>query len=406
MNRKTAVIFSGKSTTAMPGGLGAYAHNICRIFNELGYDVHLFGYGKSNSTFQLPYATAYTIRVRSGSLSSLAAPIINFQLARAAQKLLEHADVAQTIILGAGIWAEAGNTLKKSLENHPGSRRVIGAYFTTFMHEYRGQIAGAPVKDYGVFSNLMVRLSYLAAFFLSIYEHRTLRKLDSILIHYKSSHTILSSECKNLDLAKITTTPYYADLYIRQGYRTQTTAHPDSLLVAIICRQDPRKGINTFLHAVAHLKPEKLSYKIVIAGSGIFLNRNIRLSKKLGVDHLVHFAGFIPSAEALILKSDIMILPSFEEGSGAISLLEAMKIGRPIISSSCDGIPEDLRHEYSALLFEPGNVVELAHHIRRLVLDSKLRNQLAANSRLSYNEKFSPQKMSSSIHQLLEQHQS
>ena len=402
MTDKIAFIFSGKSTTATPGGLGAYAHNSCQLFHELGYEVHLFGYGAAANVEQLEHCTAHTVRSRAKFLSSLAAPLINQQLAGAARRVIQGREQTTLVLMGAGIWAEAGNIVSQSLAKFPGKRRTVGAYFTTFLHEYKGQVAGASARDYGIIANFLVRMSYLAAFLLSKYEHRTLKKLDDIIVHYSSSRSILTDECKSLAEDKISTTDYYTDLYVRQGDNEPTRSSDQLITLAIICRQDPRKGINTFLHAVSLLKNQGLRFKVTIAGNGIFLARNISLSKKLNVDDIVEFAGFIPSAEALIIDSDIMVLPSFEEGAGAISLLEAMKVGRPIISSNCDGIPEDLSHDHSALLFTPGDSQELAKQMRRLISDPSLRTRLAKNAKSRYDEKFSFQLMKDGFKKILD----
>lgn len=401
MREKIAIIFSGKSTTATPGGLGAYAHNSCRIFYELGYEVHLFGYGTDKSVRQMEYCTAHTIPSRAKIFSSLAAPIINHQLAHSARQVLAGQEQKELVILGAGIWAEAGNIVGSSISNWPGKPRIMGSYFTTFLHEYKGQVSGACTEDYGVIANFLVRMSYLAAVLLAKYEHRTLRRLDDIIVHYKSSKAILTEEYPKLNHEKIITTDYYTELYVRQGSGKPANISTELVTFSIICRQDPRKGINTFLHSVSILKSEGLRFKATIAGNGVFLKRNIKLSKKLNVDDIVQFVGFIPSAEALIIDSDIIVLPSFEEGAGAISLLEAMKVGRPIISSSCDGIPEDLSHAQSALLFEPGNSKDLATQMSRLISNPTLRDQLSANAKKRYNEKFSFHQMKLGFEQLL-----
>ena len=404
MNKKTALIFSGKSATAVPGGLGAYAYNSCRVFYELGYDVHLFGYGRLTNTTSFLYGTQHTVHTRLGGLSSLAAPLINRTLARAATKVMLGTETTHVVAFGAGIWAGAGNLLKKSFSTFPISLRVLGTYFTTFVHEYGGQVRGASIEDYGIYANSLVKLGYLGAIGLSFYEHRTLKNLDDIIVHYDSSKKILTEEFKDLDQTRITKIHYFNDLYNRLGNHSSTSSNSSTMLISIICRQDPRKGINTFLHAVKLLAVKTKNFRVVIAGSGVFLSRHIKLANKLGLSNYIEFAGFIRSAEYLILSSDIIVLPSFEEGAGAISLLEAMKVGRAIISSNCDGIPEDLDHEQSALLFEPGNSKDLATQMGRLISNPSLRDQLATNAQKRYNEKFSFNQMKTGFEQLLSKH--
>src|SRR5690606_20317497 len=107
------------------------------------------------------------------------------------------------------------------------------------------------------------------------------------------------------------------------------------------CRQDPRKGINTFLKALARLRDRGCPFQSIVAGSGVFLKANRRLAAHLGLQNQVSFPGFVPSVEEVLKHTDVYVLPSVEEGSGAISLLEAMRLGLAIVTTRCDGIPED-----------------------------------------------------------------
>ena len=405
--KKIAIVLSGKSSTAVPGGLGAYAQNACSIFDQLGYQVFLIGYGTQASTSRKKSLTQITVPSRLTKLSSLAAPIISRQLTAAAQTVIAQSKATHVVVFGAGIWAASGCQLKRRLNGPNISLISIGAYFTTFSHEYHGQIKGAPASDYGIIAAMLVRLSYFSAKFLSVYEQRVLNSLDEIVIHYEASRKILVTEFPQLEEQKLRKIPYYVDFFQRAGDSLipKKQDKTDEIHIVIICRQDPRKGINIFLHAIKRLAEEKTTnFHCSIAGSGIFLNRNIHLAQKLKVDHIVQFLGFVPSSEALISTSNIIVLPSYEEGAGAISLLEAMKVGRPIIASSCDGIAEDLTHGKSALLFQPGNTLELVKHLRSLTSDKSQRDQLAENAENAYRAKFSFQKMKTGIEKLLKDH--
>ena len=86
---------------------------------------------------------------------------------------------------------------------------------------------------------------------------------------------------------------------------------------------------------------------------------------------------------------DVFALPSFVEGL-PISLLEAMAMGLPAISTNINGIPEAIRHEETGLLIEPGDTDALADTILRLKAEPELRHQLGTAGRehvlRSFNE--------------------
>ena len=61
-------------------------------------------------------------------------------------------------------------------------------------------------------------------------------------------------------------------------------------------------------------------------------------------------------------------------------LVEAMAAGTPVISTNISGIPELIKHEQTGLLVEPGDPVELANGLQRLIEDRKLASSLTANA--------------------------
>ena len=63
----------------------------------------------------------------------------------------------------------------------------------------------------------------------------------------------------------------------------------------------------------------------------------------------VLFVGFQLEIQKYLEVFDVMLITSYIEGL-PLSLLEAMSIGVPVVSSNVSGIPELIKHEYSGLL--------------------------------------------------------
>jgi glycosyltransferase involved in cell wall biosynthesis len=74
--------------------------------------------------------------------------------------------------------------------------------------------------------------------------------------------------------------------------------------------------------------------------------------------------------------ADVYALPSLVEGL-PISLLEAMSLHIPCISTNVYGIPEAIINEQTGLLIEPNNSRDLADAITRFKFDPELRHRLA-----------------------------
>ena len=60
-----------------------------------------------------------------------------------------------------------------------------------------------------------------------------------------------------------------------------------------------------------------------------------------------------------------------------ISILEAMALGIPSISTNINAIPEAIRHHETGILIEPGDIKDLKAAIMLLKNDSALREKLS-----------------------------
>jgi len=70
-------------------------------------------------------------------------------------------------------------------------------------------------------------------------------------------------------------------------------------------------------------------------------------------------------------------------------VLEAMAFGKPIIGSRIGGIPEQIEDGKTGLLFEMGNVAELAEKMELLAGDAELRDQMGRAARSKLEQEYS-----------------
>src|SRR5438552_15172922 len=91
---------------------------------------------------------------------------------------------------------------------------------------------------------------------------------------------------------------------------------------------------------------------------------------------------------ALIRDSDVMLGAAWDE-TGPLILMEALALGKPILSSNVGAVAEYLSPEAEGLFFSPGDVDALARGIVRMALEPELRDLLSRNARRSYDKYFS-----------------
>ncbi|MEK7249865.1 MAG: glycosyltransferase family 4 protein [Bacteroidota bacterium] len=79
-------------------------------------------------------------------------------------------------------------------------------------------------------------------------------------------------------------------------------------------------------------------------------------------------------------KSTVLVLASAQENTPMV-IAESMASGLPVIASRVGGVPVMVKDEVDGLLFDCGNVNQLAEQIVRVFDDSELRRQLSRNGR-------------------------
>jgi glycosyltransferase involved in cell wall biosynthesis len=164
----------------------------------------------------------------------------------------------------------------------------------------------------------------------------------------------------------------------------------DAPLIVTASRHSPRKGLNCLIRALALLRDRGFKFRACLVGGGDLLAVHARMIEDQGLSEIVKVTGLVPDSFAYISRADIFVLPSIEEGSGSVSLVEALEAGKAIVASNVDGIPEDITDGESGLLVKPGNVEELSAAIGKLLADPHLRERLSRAARETFLERFSP----------------
>ena len=111
---------------------------------------------------------------------------------------------------------------------------------------------------------------------------------------------------------------------------------------------------------------------------------------RLGLQDRVHLENHREDAGALLRHADVFVLPSFEEARPR-SIIEATRLGVPVIASDTGGIPSLIEHGVNGLLVPPGAVGALAAAIDTLAADSGLRRRLAEDARLRAERECRPE---------------
>lgn len=152
--------------------------------------------------------------------------------------------------------------------------------------------------------------------------------------------------------------------------------------VLAVGRLSAEKGFDVLIAALAQLKQAGAPLRLVLVGDGPLRSALETAAANAGIADLVEFAGELPSAEvrARLERADLFCLPSFSEGL-PISIMEAMAVGVPVVTTWIAGIPELAEAEVTALTIPPSRADALAGALQRLAGDAALRLRLSTAAR-------------------------
>lgn len=152
--------------------------------------------------------------------------------------------------------------------------------------------------------------------------------------------------------------------------------------IVILGRLSPEKGHGILLEAVRTLTQDDVPVEVHVIGDGPFRDAIRLQARGLGIEDRVSLLGEMEPGEVSrgLADADIFCMASFSEGL-PISIMEAMAIGVPVITTWISGIPELAVQGETALTVPPGNSDALAAAIKRLIADRSLCDRLVVAAR-------------------------
>jgi glycosyltransferase involved in cell wall biosynthesis len=164
----------------------------------------------------------------------------------------------------------------------------------------------------------------------------------------------------------------------------------DALILGLVCRLIPQKGIAYALRAFARL--DAPNAVMVIAGDGSLRATLQAEARALGIAERVHFLGWRDDTASLMAAFDLFLAPSLWEGFGLV-LLEAMAQQTPIIASNVSAIPEIVLDGETGILVPPRDSGALAAAITGLLHDAALRRHMGLVGQDRLETAFSVERM-------------
>jgi glycosyltransferase involved in cell wall biosynthesis len=358
-----SVVISCRSFDSLDSGIGVWTNQIASELSRIGHAITVIAETESSESVTFESPGYWVHRVNPSLSSNLSIPghvsSRNSAVARSFQDITTRRNVD---VFQYPIWDVEGI----EVDITPlGSIKTVVSLHTTY---------GMTLNDHPEwFHKGKLNLPYRNLLEL---EKKALIKADMILAN---------STAIQLDIEK-----FYE---IAISHKTTVIPHgvtqkivsmepPDSDHIVFLGRLEKRKGIDTFLEAIAvyarlnEIKNLKVS---IIGKETDYFNTGAWLEEHEDLD-FIRFEGFLENeAVARVLQTKpIVCMPSRYESFGLVAL-EAMSYGCVVVASRVGGLPEVVQHNSTGFTFESENAEELA------MLITKLRNSPELSSMLSFS---------------------
>jgi len=169
----------------------------------------------------------------------------------------------------------------------------------------------------------------------------------------------------------------------------------DERIIVSVGKINKQKGFHLLLKILPEVLKEIKDIKLVIVGSGSYLQELKKMAMRLNIFDNVIFTGRV-SEEALphyYNLADVCVFSTLRMEGLPLVVPEAMACAKPVIASKIGGIPTAIENNKNGILIEPGNAKELQEQILKVLSDEELARELGENARKKVVEMMSLDRM-------------
>ena len=152
------------------------------------------------------------------------------------------------------------------------------------------------------------------------------------------------------------------------------------------------KGLFTLMEALPRVLERAPDLDVVVAGpwdDDETASRFERLRAEMAAGGRVRHVGPVYDDEKLdlVASSDVFVYPSHRENAPN-AVLEAMRAGKPVVSTTVGGVPDMIRHDVDGLLVPPRDAEALADALVDLLQDPARRQAMGRAARRRFEERY------------------
>ena len=137
-------------------------------------------------------------------------------------------------------------------------------------------------------------------------------------------------------------------------------------IILHVGRVAPEKNLHTLIRAFPRIQETNPDARLLVVGSGPYLERYYDLVRHMDLAGDVIFTGFVPDADLprYYAAADCFAIASKFETQGLV-ILEALAAGRPVAGANFRAIPEFVHEGQNGFLFDPNDEAGCAEAVVR-----------------------------------------
>lgn len=193
----------------------------------------------------------------------------------------------------------------------------------------------------------------------------------------------------------------FAKCKSKQGELRKSLNLPEKnvLLIGLVARLVPVKGIHIFLQAIHCLQATHPDIHVVLVGDGELRSDLECQTKQLELTDKVHFLGYRKDLPTIYADLDMVVLSSLNEGT-PVSIIEAMASGCIVVSTDVGGVSSLIRDNETGFLVPPKDPKALAKGIATAIEQRSLWKQMTKTAQEETLQRFHITRLVSDIERL------
>ena len=180
--------------------------------------------------------------------------------------------------------------------------------------------------------------------------------------------------------------------------------------IVAVGRLSPKKGHNTLIKACGHLRDGSMPFRCQIVGGGELQEELQTLITSLNLEDRVELLGPQDHVDTMqvIADADITALACRVAADGdrdgiPVSLMEAMALGLPAVSTRVSGIPELIHDGENGILVPPDDPAAFADALAKLLEDGDLRRTYGLAAKATVEREFELRRCAAATRHLLQE---